>query len=171
MSASWGFDGAIHNSGNDFNGAVSVTKGNNVTLRDTNELKLGASTVSGTLSITAARTVSQADTGKIKAHTLDVKTLADAGSAPITLFNANEVEEVKLRTLNSADNTIVYTTISYKDADGFKILGINNGTPGGTGGTVTLEAGGTVNQTGVVKGAELSATLSGTSMFETADKI
>lgn len=43
----------LDNTGNDFNGAIQVTSANNVTLVDTDDITLGASTVSGTLDVTA----------------------------------------------------------------------------------------------------------------------
>ena len=53
------FDITLDQSGNDFNGAVSVAQGNNVTLHDTNALRLGASTVSGTLTVNAGGAIDQ----------------------------------------------------------------------------------------------------------------
>jgi filamentous hemagglutinin family protein len=106
----------------------------------------------GTLDLTATTgSVTQSGTGKITANTLNVKTLA-AGGAAIDLDDAaNEVNKVNLQTRNGA-------AISYKDATGFEITGINNDSD--TSGNVALLAGGNVTQTGVVKAAQLTADFS-----------
>ena len=107
------------------------------------------SSVGGTLDLTATGTVSQ--TGKITAGTLNVKALNADGAAIDLDDAANEVNKVNLQTRNGA-------AISYKDATGFEITGINNDSD--TRGNVTLLAGGNVTQTGAVKAAELTADLS-----------
>jgi filamentous hemagglutinin family protein len=119
----------------------------------TGDINMGtsSSSVGGTLDLTATGAVTQSGTGKIIAGTLNVKTLNADGAAIDLDDAANEVNKVNLQTRNGA-------AISYKDATGFEITGINNDSD--TRGNVTLLAGGNVTQTGAVKAAELTADLS-----------
>jgi filamentous hemagglutinin family protein len=52
-------DATLDRAGNNFGGAVSVISGNNVSLRDTNALALGASTVSGNLTLQTGGALTQ----------------------------------------------------------------------------------------------------------------
>ncbi len=69
---------------NNFTGAVSVVSGNNVTLNDTNALVLGASTINGTLNVTANGALTQ--TGAL--NVTGATTLASGALNNITLNNA-----------------------------------------------------------------------------------
>ena len=71
--------------GNDFQGAVSIPDANNVTLVDTDALQLGASTISGSLEVTASGTITQS--GAVTAGA----TMLDAGGNDITLNDAGNV--------------------------------------------------------------------------------
>ncbi|RYF37623.1 MAG: hypothetical protein EOO25_18820, partial [Comamonadaceae bacterium] len=84
LTAGAGNNITLTNAGNNF-AAVSVMSGNNVSLRDSNALVLGASSVGGALSVTAGGAITQ--TGAITANALTAKTLVNAGAA-ITLNNA-----------------------------------------------------------------------------------
>jgi filamentous hemagglutinin family protein len=119
----------------------------------TGDINMGtsSSSVGGTLDLTATGAVTQSGTGKIIAGTLNVKTLNADGAAIDLDDAANEVNKVNLQTRNGA-------AISYKDATGFEITGINNDSD--TSGNVALLAGGNVTQTGVVKAAQLTADFS-----------
>ncbi len=71
--------------GNDFQAAVSIPGADNVTLVDTNALELGASTISGSLDVTASGTITQSGAVTAGATTLDAVgndiTLNNAGNA------------------------------------------------------------------------------------------
>ena len=73
----------LNNAANDFS-TVGVTSGNNVNLRDTNVLDLGASTVSGTLTVTTAGALTQSGALNVTG----VTTLAAGAANNITLNNA-----------------------------------------------------------------------------------
>jgi len=59
LAAGAGNDITLNNAGNNFVGAVSITTGNNVALTDLNAIVLGASTVSGNLTVSASGTITQ----------------------------------------------------------------------------------------------------------------
>ena len=80
------------NNANDFN-TVSVVSGNNVTLNDVNALDLGASTVSGTLSVTTNGAIT--DSGNLTVA--GTTTLAAGAANNITLDNANDFSTVSHR--------------------------------------------------------------------------
>jgi len=82
---------------------VVITSGNNVTLNDTNALVLGASTVSGNLTVTTAGTIT--DSGVL---TVGGATTLTAGAANnITLDNANNFNSVGI---TSGNNVILNDT-------------------------------------------------------------
>ncbi|MES1977801.1 MAG: YDG domain-containing protein, partial [Pseudomonadota bacterium] len=120
----------------------------------------GANVGAGTLDLAATGAVTQtAATGNITAGTLNVRTLNNAGAA-ITLANSgNDAGTVDLQVRNAAGTANAPAAIQYADANAFAISGINTGT--GAAGAVTLAAGGTVSQTGVVNASTLAASLSG----------
>lgn len=74
----------LNNAGNNF-GTVVVTTANNVTLRDTNSIDLGASTISGTLSVTASGTIT--DSGNVS---VTGNATFAAGAGAITLGSGGE---------------------------------------------------------------------------------
>ncbi len=74
-------DATLNNAANNF-GTVAITSGNNVTVRDTNALVLGASTVSGNLNVTTGGNIT--DSG-----TLSVTGATTLAANNITLNNAN----------------------------------------------------------------------------------
>src|SRR5205807_1182745 len=73
----------LNNAGNDFS-TVGITSGNNVVLNDITALNLGASTVSGTLGVTTAGTVTQSGALNVAGTT----TVAAGAGNDITLNNA-----------------------------------------------------------------------------------
>src|SRR5207237_75739 len=70
----------------DFVGPVSIVNGNNVTLNDVNALTLGASTISGNLSVTASGLIS--DSGNVTVA--GTTTLAAGAANNIVLDNADD---------------------------------------------------------------------------------
>jgi hypothetical protein len=91
---------------NDFTGAVKITSGNDVTLVDQNDLKIGASTVSGDLKLTANGLIS--DVGAI---TVTGITTLDAGAGNnITLNNAANDFTGAVKITNANDVTLVDAT-------------------------------------------------------------
>jgi hypothetical protein len=85
IAAGTNSDITLDNQGNDFTGAVSVGSGKAVSITDTNALVLGASTVRGTLGITAAGAVTQTGALIVTGGT----TLVAAGTnSDVTLDNA-----------------------------------------------------------------------------------
>jgi hypothetical protein len=77
-------DITFNNAGNDFTGAVSVVSGRNVALTDANALRLGTSTVSGTLAVNATGLIDQSGVVAVTGAT----TLAAGAANDITLTNA-----------------------------------------------------------------------------------
>lgn len=73
----------LNTAGNDFTGAVGVSRAFNVTLRDANALTLGASTISGTLGVTTAGAVTQSGPLTVTGLT----TVAAGAANNITLNN------------------------------------------------------------------------------------
>ena len=73
----------LNTAGNDFTGAVGVSRAFNVTLRDANALTLGASTISGTLGVTTAGAVTQSGPLTVTGIT----TVAAGAANNITLNN------------------------------------------------------------------------------------
>jgi filamentous hemagglutinin family protein len=73
----------LNRAGNDFGGAVSVVSGNNVSLRDSNALALGASTVSGNLTLQAGGALTQSG-----ALAVTGTTAITAGANDVTLDRA-----------------------------------------------------------------------------------
>src|SRR5207344_2994320 len=77
--------------GNNFS-TVAITSGRNVTLVDSNALDLGASTISGTLNVTAAGAITDSGNMVVTGTT----TLAAGAGNDITLNNANNFSTVSI---------------------------------------------------------------------------
>ena len=86
------------NNANDFS-TVSVVSGNTVTLNDVNALDLGASTISGALSVTTNGAIT--DSGNVTV--VGPTTLAAGAGNNITLNNANDFSTVSV----VSGNTVV----------------------------------------------------------------
>ncbi len=94
LAAGAGNDITLATATNNFS-TVAVTSGRNVSLRDTNTLDLGASTVSGTLGVTTAGALTQSGTVIVTG----VTTLAAGAGNDITLANAgNDFSTVAVTT-------------------------------------------------------------------------
>ena len=121
LAAGVGNDITFNNAGNNFS-SVGITSGNNVTLRDTNALTLGTSTVTGALNVTAGGAITQS--GPLTGTTLTAKTLNNGGAA-ITLNDpANNFATVNLSARNAADTANAAGAITYQDATGFDVSGL-----------------------------------------------
>ncbi|MCK4905286.1 hypothetical protein KAS42_03475, partial [bacterium] len=102
------------------------------------------------VTLTATGTITQ--TGAITAASLTVTT-KKAGGAGITLTNAsNDVDTVTLYSYEADGSTPANTTISFTDADGVDIAGIE------TVGNVTLTTGSAVTQSGAIIANQLMVT-------------
>ena len=91
LAAGAGNDIALDSAGNNFS-TVSVANGNNVTLRDSNALDLGASTISGNLNVTAAGAIT--DSGNL--NVAGTTTLAAGAGNDITLDSGNNFSTVAI---------------------------------------------------------------------------
>ena len=109
----------LTNAGNDF-GTVAVTNGASASIRDTDDLILGTSALTGTFTVVAGGDITQS--GDIEGDTLLVTTLNDAGAA-ITLNNAgNDFALVSLRSRDAANGANSSGVISYRDNDDFDVV-------------------------------------------------
>ena len=129
LAAGSGNDIVLDSAGNNFS-TVSVASANNVTLRDTNALALGASTVSGNLNVTTNGALTQSGALTVTGAT----TLASGAANNITLNNAgNNFSTVGITSGNN---------VTLVDVDG---LDLGTSTVSGTLGVTT---GGALTQSG-----------------------
>ena len=91
LAAGAGNDITLDSAGNNFS-TVAITSGRNVTLVDADALNLGASTVSGTLNVTAGGAIT--DSGNLTVT--GTTTLAAGAGNDITLDNANNFSTVSI---------------------------------------------------------------------------
>ena len=91
LAAGAGNDITLDSVGNNFS-TVAITSGRNVTLVDADALNLGASTVSGTLNVTAGGAIT--DSGNLAVT--GTTTLAAGAGNDITLDNANNFSTVSI---------------------------------------------------------------------------
>jgi trimeric autotransporter adhesin len=124
---------ALTTTTNNFTGAVSVASGNNVSLRDTNALALGASNVSGTLTVVTAGAVTQSGALSVTGAT----SLAAGATNDITLNNATN-------NFGGAVSTVSGRNVALTDGDAIS-LGAS-----AVSGTLNINAGGAITQTGAV---------------------
>jgi filamentous hemagglutinin family protein len=105
---------------------------------------------SGTLSLTSGGAITQAAVA-LTGNSLIAKTLNDSGSA-ITLNNStNNFVNVDLRARNAADTSNAAGAIDYRDTNAVTVAAAN------TASTVTLTAGGVLDQSGSMTGTTLTA--------------
>lgn len=126
---------SLGNTGNDFQGTVSLS-GGNVTVADANTLTLGTSNVTGTLNVTASGALSQ--TGPL---TVTGSTSINAGANPVTLTGANDFQ---------GPVALTASTASINDANALQLSAVNvsGALSLTTGGAVTQFAGSAVNVAG-----------------------
>ena len=115
LAAGAGNDITLNNAGNNFVGAVSITTGNNVALTDLNAIVLGASTVSGNLTVSASGTITQTAAITVNGATSltagagnDI-TLAQAGNnfgGAVSIVSGNNVTLVDSSALAFGASTI-----------------------------------------------------------------
>ena len=131
IAAGAGNDVTLTDAGNDFS-TVAVSSGRNVSLRDSNSLVLGASTVSGTLGVTTSGPITQSGALSVSG----VATLAAGAANDITLgMNTNNFATVAI---TSADNVTLQDTNAL-------ILGAST-----VGGTLGVTTGGAITQSGAL---------------------
>jgi trimeric autotransporter adhesin len=139
LAAGSGNDITLNNAGNDFS-TVTVTNGNNVSLRDANNISLGTSTVAGNFSVAAGGAIVDGDeTGiNITANSTSLTAATNVGSA------ANPLETA-VGTLNATSNA---GGIYIAEADGLTVNSVV-----ANGGNVTIS-----NSTGDMVINAISAT-------------
>ncbi|SVD75423.1 uncharacterized protein METZ01_LOCUS428277, partial [marine metagenome] len=170
IAADSGNNITLNNTSNNFQAAVRITSGNDVTLVDAGAIILGASTVSGALSVTAT-------TGNItQSGALDIE-------GATTLVTAAQGATIDLSTVttNAFTSQLLITTNDNEPADGTYAahVKIDGGTTNliiGTStidGDLTLLSGGTITDTDsstvTVKGALSATTDAGSSLITLND--
>ncbi len=139
-------DVTLDNAANDF-ATVSVTQARNVTLVDSDGIDLGASTVSGALSVTASGTIT--DSG---AFAVSGTATLDAGAVTndITLDSANDFATLAI----TQARNVTLTDVNAIDLGASTVAGVLSVTANGTitdsgalviSGTTTLDAGAVTN--------------------------
>jgi len=134
-------DITLTRTGNNFS-SVSVTSGKNVSLRDTDALDLGASTVTGNLTATAGGAISDSGVLAVTGNAV-LKTLNDGGS-DIVLDGASIYGSLSASTRNAADNATVSAAVTLNENDAMNIKSIV------TGGALTLTSNGAMTQSGAM---------------------
>ncbi|BFU94970.1 MAG: hypothetical protein NTNFB02_16920 [Nitrospira sp.] len=131
----------LNNAGNNFS-TVGITSGNNVALTDSNALDLGASTISGTLSVTTNGALTQSGAVTVAGIT----TLAAGAANNITLNNAgNNFSTVGITSGNN---------VALTDSNALNLAAST------VSGALTVTAGGAISQTGALN-------VAGTANFDT----
>ena len=146
------------NNANDFGGQVRIVSGRNVTLNDVNAVAFGAggaSVVSGTLDVTAAGAITQANPLTVTGAT----TLAAGAANDITLVNAaNSFANVRITSGNNVsirDNTALSFGGGASTVSGALTVDSNGSVTQAAGSTLTVNGGMTVN----TRGANADVTL------------
>ena len=121
----------LNNAANDFS-TVGITSGNNVTLVDSNALNLGASTISGTLSVITAGSIT--DSGNLNV----------SGAANLAAGAGNDI------TLNSAGNN--FSTVAISSGHNVTLVDSNALDLGASNvsGALNVTVGGAVTESGVL---------------------
>ncbi|MDP8216252.1 MAG: filamentous hemagglutinin N-terminal domain-containing protein, partial [Candidatus Kaelpia imicola] len=135
-------DITLSNANNDFIGAVAVTTGDDVTLRDVNAIILGASTISGNLAVTSSGNIT--DNGSALSVTGTTTLIPGAGNS-IILDTAGNNFTGAVSVTNGTDATFVDTNA------------LAMGTTSITG-VLTLTAGGNITDSGVITAGTLTTT-------------
>lgn len=152
----------LDNATNDFS-AVQITSANNATLRDTNLLDIGTSSIANTFTLTANNGITQS--GAITVPTLIAKTLRNTGGF-ITLDNTgNTVNTIDLRARNVADTVNTAGAITFKNAGGFDVSTI------GTTSTITLTASGIITDSGNISGGTLTTSSIGGTILDSGHNV
>lgn len=139
------------------NGADTANVGGAISYTDASALNVAAAQSTSTVTLIAGDVLTQS--GVIAASTLTATTRNNAGAAIMLNNNANDVTTANLQVRDLAGTANAAAAIAYTDANAVAISGINNGT--GTGGNVTLNAGGSITQSGAINTTMLAATLTG----------
>jgi len=118
---------------NDF--ATLKATGGNVTVNDVNALILGASTVTGTLTVTTAGKITQSGT------------LSVTGATSLTAGDTNDITLTKSTNLFSSVAVVSGNNVSLRDKDAL-VLGAFGATGAPIAGTLTVTTGAAISQTG-----------------------
>jgi hypothetical protein len=154
LAAGAGNNITLNTATNNFTGAVSITSGNDVTLVDANAIDLGASTVSGDLSVTASGAITDSGALAVTGTT----TLAAGAGNNITLNTAGNDFTGAVSITNGNDVTLVDTnaiTLGAATASGdYSVTSGGdialNGNITASGNTVALTAVGDIDGAGIV---------------------
>jgi hypothetical protein len=131
----------ILNNADDFGGAVSVVSGRNVQLTDINAIDLGASTVSGTLTVNAGGDIT--DSGNL--IVANDAAFTTAGGSSIILDQSGNTFN---GTVTFSASSGVLHDVTVVDTTAFDITGVT------LNGTLSVTSGGDVTQSGAVKGPD-----------------
>lgn len=108
---------------------------------DTNGFDVAAANTTSTITFTAGNAINQS--GSMTGTTLSAKTLNNLGAA-INFNQTNTLTSINLEARNTTDTANTVGNVTYVDADGLAIVGIN------TAGTLTITTGGSISQTGAL---------------------
>jgi filamentous hemagglutinin family protein len=122
---------------------------------DVDALNVAGIQTTGNVTLIAGNSLTQ--TGGIAGSLLTATTRNNAGAAISLVNSANNVATVNLQVRNLAGTANAAAAIEYTDSNAVAVSGINNGT--GVGGNVTLNAGGSITQSGAINTAMLAANL------------
>ncbi|RBA23598.1 filamentous hemagglutinin N-terminal domain-containing protein [Herminiimonas fonticola] len=139
------------------NGADTANVAGAISYTDASALTVAATQSTSTVTLIAGDALTQS--GAIAASTLTATTRNNAGAAITFNNSANDVTTANLQVRDLAGTANAAAAIAYTDANAVAISGVNNGT--GVGGNVTLNAGGSITQSGAMNTAILAANLTG----------
>ena len=142
----------------DFGGPVSIVSGNNVSLRDINAIDLGASTVSGTLTVVAGGDIT--DSGDLTvAHDASFQT---AGGSSIILNQSGNTFD---GAVNFSASSGTLNNVTVVDTTAFDITGVT------VAGTFSVTSGGPVTQSGAVIAPNFGVTSAGSVTLNSPNQV
>jgi filamentous hemagglutinin family protein len=133
----------------DFGGPVSIVSGNNVTLTDVNAIDLGASTVSGGLTVVAGGDIT--DSGNLTVA--NGASFSTAGGSSIILDESGNTFNGPVTFASTGGGSLHNVTVV--DTTAFDITGVT------VSGTFSVNSGGPVTQSGAVVAGNLDVTSAG----------
>lgn len=149
----------ILNDGDDFGGAVSVVSGRNVLLTDVNAVNLGASTVSGSLTVNAGGDITESGNLIVA----NAAAFATAGGNSIILDQSGNTFNGPVSFGSTGGGNLQNVTVV--DTTAFDITGI------AVNGTFSLTAGGPVTQSGNITAPNLAVTSAGSVILNGANQV
>jgi hypothetical protein len=143
----------------DFGGAVSIANAHNVTLTDINAINLGASTVSGFLTVTAGGDIT--DSGNLVVA--NAATFKTAGGNSIILDQSGNTFNGPVSFGSTGGGNLNNVTVV--DTTAFDVTGI------AVNGTFSVTAGGPVTQSGSIVASDLAVTSAGNVTLNGANQV